>query len=236
MIDAIGSYGALALLGALHGLNPGMGWLLAVARVMQRGGQHSLWRSLLPMTVGHALAILVAIIAASMLGLVLPLSLVRTVVALLLIVLGVRQLRRHRHPRLGGMQMGARGLLVWSFVIATVHGAGLMTLPLAVETGAVAETAAAHAHGTHDVVSATTARQPVTSQLPTDDPPVLSVHSAALLSTFAHSAGYLVVAALLARVVLSVVGLSVIRKAWVNVDRIWAMALLLTGGGLLLMR
>src|SRR5215203_3442939 len=124
MTETVWPWIALALLGAVHGLNPGMGWLFAVALGVQRGERRAVWRALLPLGVGHALAIALAIAVASTVGLVLPPHVLRWFVAAALLAMGVRQLRRHRHPRGGGMRVSMRDLVAWSFLVATAHGAG----------------------------------------------------------------------------------------------------------------
>lgn len=200
----------LFLLGAGHGINPGMGWLFAVARGFQEGERGAVWRALGPLAVGHGLAIAAALAGAAMLGVVLPLSLVHRLVGVALVVSGVAALLRHRHPRGGGMRLGARALAGWSFLMATAHGAGLMALPLALRDPAGPEMAE-HLHGaTHMMVS---------PELPLGG----------LAATAAHAAGYLLVTALIAVVVYERVGLRLLRSAWINLDLFWAVALIITG-------
>ena len=133
---------ALLLLGAVHGLNPGMGWLFAVALGLQERRRAALWGALPPLALGHAGAILAALLVAALLGRALPLTAVEWVVGGTLIVLGGSRLLRHQHPR-GGMRVSPRDLALWSLAMATAHGAGLMVLPVVL---AVPEPAhAAHA-------------------------------------------------------------------------------------------
>src|SRR5918992_1655243 len=127
------SWAALVLLGAFHGVNPGMGWLFAVALGMQENRAQAVWRALLPLGVGHACAVALAIALATTAGAIVPTAMLRWPIAIILIVLGVRRLVRHRHPRWGGMRLGLGGLTVWSFLVATAHGAGLMVLPIWLE-------------------------------------------------------------------------------------------------------
>jgi len=123
-------WAALFLLGAYHGMNPGMGWLFAVALGMQRHSARVVWGSLVPIAAGHALSIGLVVAGAITLGVVLPQRSVQMAVALLLLALGLYRLLRRRHPHWGGMQVGFRDLTFWSFLMATAHGAGLMLLPL----------------------------------------------------------------------------------------------------------
>ena len=120
----------MLLLGAYHGLNPGMGWLFAVALGMQEQKGSAVVRSLVPIALGHALAIGSVVLAAAFLGMTLPLVAIRYSVAAILVGLGIYCLVRHQHPRWVRMQVGFRDLTVWSFLMASAHGAGLMVVPV----------------------------------------------------------------------------------------------------------
>ena len=104
----------MVLLGAYHGINPGMGWLFAVALGMQQGSARGVWRALPPIALGHAVAVSAVVVSAWFARLVLPLNAVKVAVAVLLMSLGLYQLWSHRHPRFGGMQIGFRDLALWS--------------------------------------------------------------------------------------------------------------------------
>ena len=216
--NAWAAAGALLSLGALHGLNPGMGWLFAVALGTQQGERRAVWRALGPLALGHALAIAAAVAIALGLGVVVPSAGVRWGAAALLIGLGVRQLRGHRHAGLGrwrvGLRASGRELTVWSFIVATAHGAGLMAAPIALR--AVQSGAAGHhsGHSSHDSAALAT---------------VVPVDWATLWATSVHTAGYLLVTAVLAVVVYERAALHLLRRAWINVDLVWAVALVLTG-------
>jgi len=200
---------ALVALGAGHGINPAMGWLFAVALGFQRESRAAVWGALGPLAVGHALAIAVTILVAGIVGLVVPLELLQWGTALLLVGLGVYRLVRSRHIRFGGMQVDARELAIWSFLMAFSHGAGLMVLPLVM--GDVPVTMHAH-HVAH------------ASVLGSGDLG-WSGTTAALI----HTAGYLLVTGLIAVIVYERVGTKFLRTAWVNLDLIWAAALIVTG-------
>lgn len=203
-------WAALLLLGAVHGLNPGMGWLFAVALGLQEKNRKAVWGALLPLATGHALAIALAVGIAAAVGLVLPTGEVKWIVAATLLGLGVVRLRRHRHPRGIGMRVNKRDLTIWSFLMATAHGAGLMALPfvLAMEPGTMMS-------GMHH--GARFMGQAHGATLPTG-----------LLATAAHTAGYLAVLALMAALVYERLGLRMLRTAWINLDLIWAGALACT--------
>ncbi len=115
---------ALFLLGAYHGINPAMGWLFAVAVGMQQNSARAVVRSLLPIALGHALAIGVAVALGALLQIVLPPLYLKIAVAATLIALGLYRIVRSLHFRWGGMQVGFRELTIWSFLMASAHGAG----------------------------------------------------------------------------------------------------------------
>src|SRR3970040_1142367 len=127
----------LALLGAYHGVNPGMGWLFAVALGMQQKNGGAVARSLVPLAAGHTLAIGGVVLAGALLGVAPPRATVRYPVTAILITLGLYRMVRHRHPRWVRMQVGFRDLTVWSFLMASAHGAGLMVLAVLLGSYAV---------------------------------------------------------------------------------------------------
>ena len=214
---------ALAGLGALHGINPGMGWLFAVALGLQEGRAGAVWRALPPLALGHALAIALAVAVAVAAGGFLPIGPLRWGVAGVLLAFGIYRLARHHHPRYGGMRVRGRQLASWSFLMATGHGAGLMILPIVLASpllgpgmagGTTTSTlghAAAGGHAGHTALAG----------LP---PGVASGAAVALV----HTAGYLLVAAALAWLVFAHWGVRILRTAWINLDLIWAGALIAT--------
>jgi|BogFormECP03_OM2_1039629.scaffolds.fasta_scaffold01955_3 hypothetical protein len=203
-------WAALFLLGAYHGLNPGMGWLFAVALGMQQKSASAVWQALVPIAVGHFVAIGVVVAAATVAGAVLPLVYVKIAAACVLFAFGIYRLMRKSHPRWGGMQIGFRDLCIWSFLMASAHGAGFMLLPILLKISALHSAAGVpdSAHHFHMLGFATPWTAPI-----------------ALL---VHTVGYLVVTGLIAFVVYEKVGLEVLRKSWVNLDLIWAVALIVT--------
>jgi hypothetical protein len=126
-------------------------------------------------------------------------------VALMLGALGVYRLARHTHFTGGGMRVGMRGLTAWSFLMATCHGAGLMVVPLFLAMPAMAHHASCHG-----------AAAPAGA-------------ADAIAATLAHGAGYLAVTAAAAWLVFAKVGVGILRRAWFNLDLIWAAALIATG-------
>jgi hypothetical protein len=124
-------WASLALLGAIHGVNPGMGWLFAVALGLQERSRATVLRALGPIAFGHAVSIGVVALAMVMLQLWIDVSALKRVAALALIGFGAyRLLAQNVHPRWIGMRVTGRDLTVWSFLMATAHGAGLMLVPV----------------------------------------------------------------------------------------------------------
>lgn len=202
---------ALFLLGAYHGINPGMGWLFAVALGMQEKSARAVWRSLVPLTAGHVLAISAVVFLAALVGMALPLHSLKIGVAAFLFLLGLYRVVRHRHPRWGGMQVGFRDLTIWSFLMATADGAGLMLLPVLLEISPSANSPASEAMTHHAHAAA------------------LGGMTTNLLAVGVHTGGYLVVTGVIAWLVYEKLGLALLRKAWLNLDLIWSVALIVTG-------
>jgi hypothetical protein len=199
----------LFLLGAYHGINPGMGWLFAVARGMQEHAAKAVARALVPITLGHALSIGVVVALAGLIQIVLPLGYVRIVVAFALISLGVFRLLRRKHFAWGGMQVGFRDLTIWSFLMASAHGAGLMVLPIVMSAAPMTAMPAGHEHHMH----------------------MLGAQGqwTGFAATLVHTLGYLTVTAIVAFLVYQKFGLALLRTAWFNLDVVWAAALIVTG-------
>jgi hypothetical protein len=208
MTTATWPWAALALLGAVHGVNPGMGWLFAVALGLQEKNRRAVWGAMLPLAAGHAIAIAAAVGGAAAVGLVVATDGIRWIVAAALLVLGVVRLRRHRHPRWVGMRVGARDLTLWSFLMASAHGAGLMALPFIL----AARHSGATSHAWHAAAM---------SSLPPGS-------AVGLLATAVHTGGYLIALALTAALVYERLGLRLLRTAWINLDLVWAGALTCT--------
>jgi hypothetical protein len=200
------SWAMLMVLGAFHGINPGMGWLFAVALGMQERRRGAVLRALVPLGAGHALAVAAAVAGALAIGAAIPIGSLRWPLAGVLVSLGVLRFVRHRHPRWVGMRVSMGGLTLWSFLMATAHGAGLMVVPVFVGMSMADE--GGHAHH----MAATGAGA-----------------GAALLATGIHAVGYLAVTAFIAVLVFEKLGVGILRRAWINLDVIWAAALMATG-------
>ena len=227
------SWLGLFLLGAWHGINPGMGWLFAVALGLQEQKGSAVRRALWPLALGHGLAIGAAGFLAMLAGLILPLGALKWVVAAVLTGLGVYRLFRSRHPRYGGMRVKSKELALWSFLMASAHGAGLMVLPLVlgmtVGPSPAGSTASPHgfAHAGTAVASAGHMGHGGHSMMLLSILP--DVQLAGLAATLAHTLGYLVVMGLVAVLVYEKLGLRLLRTLWFNLDLVWAGTLILAG-------
>jgi hypothetical protein len=208
-------------LGALHGLNPGMGWLFAVALGLQEQKRRALLTALACLGAGHALAVAAAVLIAIALGVALPADVVKWCVAAALLGLGVVQLFRHAHPRYGSMRVRPRQITTWSFLMASAHGAGLMVLPLVLGLNEAEHAAGGGAHAHHAVHSPHAAQAPLFAGVSVEQ-------ATGALATLAHTAGYLLVAGLVALLVYERLGLRMLGRVWINVRLIWALALIVT--------
>lgn len=197
-------------LGAFHGINPGMGWLFAVALGLQEKSQRAVRRALLPIALGHALSIGVVVLAVGLLQAVLPEQVVRYLCAALLGVFGLWRLVRARHPRWVGMRVGFRDLMLWSLLMASAHGAGLMLVPLLLQWPVPD---ASHAR----LMAALWPRAAATS-------PVL-----VLAAVSVHTLSLFLVTSAVALLVYEKLGVAFLRHAWFNLDVLWAAALFIAG-------
>jgi hypothetical protein len=203
---------ALAVLGAYHGLNPAMGWLFALSLGLQERRRSAVIGALLPIALGHAAAITLALLALRFVQHFLPMNILKWGVALFLFALGIYRLFHANHPRGAGMRVGSGDLFVWSFLMASAHGAGLMLLPVLM--------AQPMSGMTHSMAGATSGV-----------PASLSA-SAIGFAVLIHTASMLAVAGILAIVFFEAyekVGLRPLRHTWLNFDLLWAIALLVAG-------
>lgn len=202
-------------LGALHGINPGMGWLFAVCLGLQEERRLAVLAALPPIALGHALSVgMVVALIVVMRAYVDP-RLLQFASAALLIGYGLYRAVRSRHPNWVGMRVGFRDLTLWSFLMATAHGAGLMLIPVFLATTpGNAHTAMGHHGGAGDHAS----------HLPLVAGP-WQLTAAVLVHTLAH----LIVAGLVALLVYEKLGLTILKTAWFNIDFAWAIALIATG-------
>jgi hypothetical protein len=195
----------MALLGAYHGLNPAMGWLFAVALGMQERSRSAVLRALGPIALGHELAIVVVAALVLGLGLFADSSALHLGAGVALIGFGVFRFAKPRaHPRWTTMRVNRSELTWWSFLMSSAHGAGLMVAPVLI--GAGARDAAASDHALAAVRSG-----------------AMSVPESGLAIAL-HVAAMVAVMGVVAVVVYERIGVAVLRKAWLNLDGVWAAA------------
>ena len=211
----------LALLGAYHGLNPAMGWLFALALGLQEKRRSAVLAALVPIALGHASAIALMLFLWSLVQNIFPARTLKWGVAAILFTLGVYRIFRSSHPRGAGMRVGRRELLVWSFLMASAHGAGLMLVPVLLARPML---------GMADTM---------VEPMPAGSMPAGSAVSmpVILLAVVVHTLALLIVAGILAIFFFESyekVGLKLLRYTWLNFDLLWAFALLVAGFGALL--
>lgn len=208
MTSTAGLWLAVVLSGAYHGLNPGMGWPLAVSSALMERRQSALWSALAALAGGHFLA---------MLGVLLPFALMALLVdyqreirigaALIVVVMGVYIAITRRHPRmLSGIPPGK--LALWSFLVALAHGAALMLVPIYLGLCGLDELDAGH--------------RAVSEIMTTNGILVLAV--AAL-----HTAAMILGGGILAYAVYRWLGLQFLSRSWFNLELVWAISLILVG-------
>ena len=191
----------IAGLGIYHGVNPAMGWLFAVALGLHRQSRAIVLLSLVPIALGHAASVAAVLTVLLTLGLVVDRSLFVWIAAGVLVGWAAwHWFYGHRRRVLVGMQTGLAGILVWSFVTASAHGAGLMLVPAIMPLC-----------GGATGFSANTALLPALA--------ALGVHTAAMLATIAA----------VSIVVYHWVGVDFLRRGWINLDLVWIAALLAAG-------
>ena len=205
-MDTVSWIGYIGL-GVFHGINPGMGWLFAVALGMQEKRSSAVIGALFPMALGHAISIGVVVLVIALAQQQIPENVLGIACATVLFGFGLYKLFRARHPKWVGMRVNFKDLTIWSFLMASAHGAGLMLAPLLLRTP-VAE-ASGHMHHA----------------------PASMVDNATMLlsAVGVHTLSFFVVTGIVAIVVYEVVGLALLRKAWFNLDMLWSIALMIAG-------
>ena len=199
-------------LGVFHGINPAMGWLFAVALGLQEQKRAAVLRALPPITLGHALSIGIIITVVLLARVAIPPRTLKIAAAAILFGFGLFRLLRSRHPNWVGMRVGFGDLTLWSFVMASAHGAGLMLVPFFLPSPAGEPS---HHHEAHQMHAWAFAN--------------FSAPSLLIAAVVIHTLGYLVITALVAIVVYENLGVAILRHAWFNIDLLWMLALMITG-------
>ena len=212
---------AVVALGVYHGLNPAMGWPLAVARGMEQRRSSAVLATLLPLGGGHFLAMTIVLVPFAWLSNYAQWSQpIRLGAGAIVLLFGLYKLIRPRHPR-ALARIHPSQVAWWSFLVATLHGAGLMLLPLMLSlcaTPALKSSAA----GTstpwleldHAAVSGFLARSNL---------------STALMVASVHTLTMLIAGLAIAWLVYRWLGLRVLRSTWFNLDVVWGISLLFAG-------
>jgi hypothetical protein len=198
----------LCLLGAYHGLNPGMGWLFALTLGLQEKSRVAIVRALLPIALGHAVAISLVLIVLHFVQDTFSHRAVRILVAAVLSSLGVYRIFRSSHPRGARMRAGAKDLFLWSFLMASAHGAGLMLAPVV-----LAQPMLGMDHSMHHA----------------HEIPVAATPAVLAMAVVLHTLCLLLVAGALALLFFlsyEKFGLSLLQRTWFNFDLLWAITLL----------
>lgn len=204
------AWAAIVALGAYHGLNPGMGWLFAVSNGMQARRASGVFLALPPIALGHLLAMAAALLPFALASLYLERQDdIRAAAGLLLVIFGIYKLLRQRHPRFLA-RIGPSHLVLWSFLMATAHGAGLMLVPVVLGLGT-------HAHAAHGEHQALVELAGGSLGL-------------TLIATLVHTGAMVLTGGAIAWVVYRYVGLGLLRRSWVNLDLLWAVMLIVVGG------
>jgi hypothetical protein len=203
---------AFAGFGAYHGINPGMGWLFAVALGLQEKSRRAVLWALPPIALGHAASIAGIVALAAITQLVLPAYAMRILAAAVILGVGLLRILRVRHPRWVGMRVGARDLALWSFVMSSAHGAGLMLLPVLLQCHS------------KDSYSGWLLHRGVSPPFVAQ---VMNIGDSGFFvaAVGTHTLGLLVVAGAIAIIVYEKAGLALLRRAWVNLDLVWSLAL-----------
>ena len=203
---AAGLWLAVVASGLYHGVNPGMGWPLAVSAGLLEKSPRALLLALWPLSVGHLLAILMMLLPfALLLALAQWQREIQAAAALLVIGYGVFLLLRRRHPR-ALARIPPTQLGLWSFAIAIAHGAGLMLVPIYL--GLCGTTARAHEAA---------------------GPLVEANLGMAMLVAVVHVVATIAAGGCLAWLVYRYLGLKFVSRSWFNLDASWAASLVLVG-------
>ncbi|MDH3668986.1 MAG: hypothetical protein OEN23_18870 [Paracoccaceae bacterium] len=200
---------AVVASGIYHGVNPGMGWPLVVSAALMDGGSRAFFAALGALSVGHFLAMIGILLPfAAMTALVEWQSEIRIGAAIVVVAFGVWLLFNRRHPRILSRIPPSR-LALWSFLVATAHGAGLMLVPIYLGLCLASDPDAGHQAAA-----------------------ALMTQNAGLSVAVAgvHTGSMILSGGALAFAVYRWLGLRFLSKGWFDLDLIWALSLMLVGG------
>jgi len=201
-------WGAVIFSGLYHGLNPGMGWPLAVSAALMEQKRGALPRALALLGLGHFLAMLAILLPFTLMLFLTQYEVeIRVGAGILVILMGIYLLINRRHPRYLARVHPSR-LALWSFLAANAHGAGLMLVPLFLGICGV-DADAGHK-------AAETLMQ---GNIPT-----------AFLVALVHTGAMTLAGGIVAVIIYVWLGLKFLSQTWFNLDLVWALSLILVGG------
>lgn len=204
---------AVIAIGAYHGLNPGMGWPLALSRALFERRERAVFASLGPIATGHMLAMAVVLLPFALLVRVFEHARGVGIAAGLLVAgFGFYRLIDRRHPRFLA-RIRPTQVALWSFLVAMAHGAGLMLVPVVLGLCAPAQPAHEGQNSAHSMMMAIMADDIAT----------------ALVVALVHTLAMVAAGGLVAWAVFRFLGLRYLSRSWFDLDRIWAASLVATG-------
>ena len=204
---------AVIFSGIYHGVNPGMGWPLAVSAALFERKKSAMIKASAMLATGHFLAMIVILLPFSMMYfLVNNEREIRMGAGVLVIAMGIYLLINRRHPKILARIHPAK-LGLWSFLAATAHGAGLMLVPIYLGICGLLVLGESVSGTGHAAAQVLMSNNIVTAFL------VAATHTFAM--TFAGAA--------IAIFVYNWFGLKFISKSWFNLDSIWAFSLITVG-------
>ena len=211
---------ALAGLGAYHGVNPAMGWLFAVSLGLQEGRRSAVYSAFVPIALGHTASVAAVVAVVVFVGVIASLTALKIVGAAIVIGFGVfKLLKPLSHPRWVRMRVGFRDLTAWSFLMSSAHGAGLMLVPILFTLPILGLSA-----------DAVDVRQLEHAEyMGLGAPPSIALLVSQVTAVAIHTVAMFSVMAVTAVVVFEKVGLAILRRAWFNMDRLWAISLIVCG-------
>ena len=199
---------AVVASGLYHGVNPGMGWPLAVSAGLMGRGRRDVAAALGPLAFGHLLAMLAILLPFAMATALLAWTHeIRLAGSIAVIAFGIFRLINRRHPR-SLARIRPTQLAVWSFAIATAHGAALMLLPMYFGLCTAEGLSAGH-QATSILMGQNTAM--------------------AVLVSVVHALAMVTAGGVIAMLVYSWLGLKFLSRSWFNLDVTWAASLILIG-------
>ena len=201
-------WGAVILSGVYHGVNPGMGWPLAVSAGLMEGRHRAMGQAIGALAFGHFLAMLAILLPFSMMTALIDWETeLRVGAGALVATMGLYLLVNRRHPRFLARVAPSR-LVLWSFLAAMAHGAGLMLVPIYLGI-CQADLGDAGHEAARDLMGQNVA--------------------SAIVVAFAHTLAMTVAGGVIAAAIYLYLGLKFLSRSWFNLDIVWALSLILVG-------